>query len=93
LLESADPPGGSLDWFTESEIRAALEAGRAGKHEPAVRAWLLAKDRDRQELEMAAKRAIQLHGRTRVAMWVLAVVAVVMLVAVLLPSVLKKSVS
>ena len=88
LLESSDPPEGFLNWFTEAEVRAALEAGRAGKHEPAVRAWLQAKERERHDLEVAATGAAQAYRRNRLAMWVAVAIAIVALLALLLPSVL-----
>jgi hypothetical protein len=44
LLRLAETlPAGSLDWYTEEEVQAALDAGLAGQHEQVVRTWLAEK--------------------------------------------------
>jgi hypothetical protein len=86
LLQSEDPPEGFLNWFTEAEVRSALQAGTAGNHEAMVRAWLHAKERERLDLERAAASAARADLWNRAVMWIAIIAAILALIALLVPS-------
>ena|SRR5687767_6620196 len=70
LRLSATLPAGALDWYTEEEVQAALDAGLAAQHEEVVRAWLAEKER-RVKVE-AAEPASHAHWAStfsRYAIW------------------------
>ena len=68
-LASPLPPSGFLDWYSEAEVRAALNCGVVGSHEKLIRAWLRDKDKHREHLERAATCATVAHRKYYVAMW------------------------
>jgi hypothetical protein len=57
LLRADALPSGSLNWFTEEEVRGALQAGIAKKHERAVSEWLQDRERRRTRFSNAGRDA------------------------------------
>jgi hypothetical protein len=63
-------PAASLDWYTEEEVQAALDAGLAGQHEQVVRTWLAEKGRRaKHEATAPASRSHWARTFSKYAIW------------------------
>jgi hypothetical protein len=78
-------PAGSLDWYTQEEVQAALDAGLAGQHEHVVRTWLAEKERrPKDEAAEPASRAHWASTFSRYAIWAAIAGAIVLVALVVL---------